>query len=191
MPKTSAGYSKDGLPKYLILVLHKWKHRSGDMRPYKILIRRNMLDVKYCPIYWILALAKTRKHYGLEAKGKIFTWQFPCGNKPKEYSQKYRRSIKRLFVIASKNPGYEYLAACSSHSIRRSAALWANRSKLSRATIMDIGRWNDLMTLFKYLDQGEAEIRALQIEDPNWEDPICRVWVCETIVLTPPTRSNV
>lgn len=190
LPKTEDGFDADGLPKYLVFVMHNWKHRSGDMYPYKILVRRNYLDAKYCPIFWVLSLAKTRKFYGESLRGKIFTWQFPCGDKPKRYSERYRRAIKRLFIIASKEPGFEYLAECSSHSIRRSAALWANRSKIDRSMIMDIGRWNDLTTLFKYLVQGNAEIRAYQIENPNWEDPICRVWVCKTEVINRSIRQN-
>jgi hypothetical protein len=55
---------------------------------------------------------------------------------------------------------------------------------------MDIGRWNDLTTLFKYLQQGNADIRAYQIENSDWEDPICKVWVCETEVINRPLRSD-
>ena len=190
LPLTEDGYDDDGLPRYLIFVMHHWKHRSGDTYPYKILIRRNRLDAKYCPIFWVLALAKTRKFYGLELKEKVFTWQFSCGNKPKRYSEKYRRAIKRLFIIASKEPGFEHLAKCSSHSIRRSGALWANRSKVGRPMIMDIGRWNDLTTLFKYLSQGNADIRRFQVENSNWEDPICRIWVCQTEVINRPIRND-
>ena len=190
LPKTEDGFDADGMPKYLVFVLHNWKHRSGEMYPYKILVHRNYLDAKHCPIFWTLSLANTRRFYGEELKGKMLTWQFPCGNKPKRYSERYRRAIKRLFCIASKEPGYEYLAECSSHSVRRSAANWANRSKVDRSMIMDVGRWNDLTTLFKYLMQGNAEIRRYQIENSNWEDPICRIWVFETEVITRPLRNN-
>lgn len=148
-PASEGAYCKDGIPEFIVIVWTNWKSRSHSKRnqPYRLHLHRNHVNANFCPVTWLcmyLALYKI-------TKGPIF--QTPSGDylSPMVWT----RMVYKIFDEASKQiPGLE---KCTTHSMRRSGAIWAGRCRAPLSVVRMTGRWKSIEILMKYLHAGTSE----------------------------------
>ena len=175
-------WDKDGMPKYIILVMLNWKSRRKESRgkPYPLKIHRNRLDPTYCPVTWLM----TYWHLAGITEGAIFQqngeavkddawcsmtnhWFVQAGLR-----RKGTRGDPETGAGATKPSG------CSNHSIRRSSAQWAGRCGAREMDVRNAGRWLSMQILAKYMAQGAVQREEYEDdEDGPQEDPIFKMFV--------------
>jgi hypothetical protein len=157
----------DRLPLFIIVAWRKWKGRPAKFKqsPYRMRIMANVLDLRFCPIHWLMKSLAIRKQKN--NSDPIL---------PRMSSQTYQLNLKKLFACNEYDAAGKGKYTCySSHSIRRSAAQWAGRCGLGELTIRDIGRWCSLDNMAKYVAEGER-IKS-EMEFNHGIDPIVNFWV--------------
>jgi hypothetical protein len=153
-------FDSDGLPPWVILRLTNWKQKKSVREgghELEFMIFRNHLDQRFCFVTHFILMKHmlSNVHKYDITKGPIFGHAFGTEGTEKQ-SINYRNALKHMFVVASKiDPKFEHLAECSSHSIRRTFAQWADTCGLDIGKIMSIGRWRDILTLKKYVDDNQ------------------------------------
>jgi hypothetical protein len=170
----------DGLPAWIIVKLRDWKWRKTKRRggkPLEFLIKRNYLDPRFCFIFNLFMMSNVFGYKGGKEKGRIFGKTFNSKN-----SKAYIGALKHMFVTASTIPGYEHLEKCSSHSVRRTFAQWADTCGYDPFAIMEIGRWTDVPTLRIYVDANRNAQKKNLLLDPKYENPGFKLWLFETEV---------
>ena len=71
-PSTAGLHAADGFPAYLEIRLDAWKGTDADSpMKYSILLWRNRVDVRFCPVYWTLFLMRLLKECGI-TQGPLF-----------------------------------------------------------------------------------------------------------------------
>ena len=172
----------DGFPAWIIVKLRNWKWRKSKKRggkPLEFMIKRNYLDPRFCFIINLFMMKNVLLDGGNSCtEGKMFGANF--GNKT---SSNFIGALKRMFFVASKTaPGLEHLAKCSSHSVCRTFAQWADTCGYDPFCIMEIGRWTDVPTLRIYVDANRHAQRKMLIMNPQYENPGFKVWLFDTEV---------
>eukprot|EP00978_Attheya_sp_CCMP212_P034306 scaffold142967_cov27-Attheya_sp.AAC.2 len=126
-------------------------------------------DSDVLPPWVILKLTNWKQKKSVREGGPIFGHAFGTEGTDKN-SVNYRNALKHMFVVASKiDSKFEHLAKCSSHSIRRTFAQWADTCGLDIGKIMSIGRWRDIITLKRYVDDNQNQhIRYISL-DANYQ----------------------
>jgi hypothetical protein len=171
----------DGLPAWIVVKLRNWKWRKSKKRggkPLEFMIKRNYLNASFCFVTNFVLMTNVFLDHGEDCtKGPIFGNTF--GNKN---SKKYAAAVKRMFVVASRIPGHEHLKHCSSHSIRRTFAQWADTCGYDPFSIMELGRWSDVPTLRIYVDANRNAQKRMLMLDSTYQNPGFNVWLFETEV---------
>jgi hypothetical protein len=101
-------------------------------------------------------------------------------------SNKYTGTLKWRFVVASRIKGHEHLAKCSSHSICRTLAQWADSTYgYDPFSIMEIGHWSDVPAMLHIYVHANcnAQKKNLLLKS-NYENPGFKVWLFEMEVFT-------
>jgi hypothetical protein len=168
-PEDKAHYREDGMPMFITLVSTDWKGRPRKHRkkPYRIRLWMNPLHAEYCPITWLLKalsinqpdVSATLLEKDTYNNGPIFI---------KMSSVTYQKYLKDLFQ-AARIPGH------TSHSVRRSAAHWAAQCGLDVLEIKDIGRWQALTHLERYVSEGK-QYHEQRVSLRGF-DPVVGFWV--------------
>jgi hypothetical protein len=78
---------------------------------YFIMIRRNYMDSRFCPVFWLM--------YMLALKKEAW-WSNDRSSVPYQEIGNFQKHLKTLFKAAG-------LPKCSSHSVRQMASQWAIR----------------------------------------------------------------
>jgi hypothetical protein len=161
LPANRRDWLRDGTPRYLDLVWYNWKgRRSANVgSEYHIRIYHNPKHLKYDPITWIIKEWRSRTRAELKEPGaEVF---FPL-------SARAWNEALRTYVFGPLD------LACTSHSVRRSAAQWAGRCGSDISVIRNVGRWECLSELLKYVAEGNE--RSLIMTRDHDADPIFDFW---------------
>lgn len=152
--------TEDGLPLWISLVWHDWKGRPEKYQKaaYTIRLHMNPQDFRFDPIHWLV------QHWAL--RGTMDE------NEPilsKLTATSYQNSLVTIF------DQLDVKISCTSHSIRRSATMWAARCGANFAVIRNVGRWESLKHMLTYLSEGN--LLAQQQKKDFGRDPILDFWV--------------
>jgi hypothetical protein len=160
-PTNTDDYTDDGIPSWIELTWMDWKSRPVNKKgsPYLIRLYHNPKSLNFCPVHWLYTHWVLRKPADRDIEGApIFT--------PMD-SRTYQKALRQLF----KGAGVE-CEACSSHSVRRSAAQWAGRCGANIVTIKNVGRWETLLNLLRYVSDG-VQVHTMAMQDStSGVDPI-------------------
>lgn len=171
-PQNKRSYYSDGLPHYVDLVWNKWKSRPThhNHRDYHIRLYANPFDKTFCPVHWLFEHWTDSGHFdhpeNADKSPNIILGIFQSSLT----SDTWRNTLRTLFHKA----GYK----CSSHSIRRSAAMWASRCGLGFDVIKDIGRWASSEELSKYLAEGRI-LEERKYADDEVGDHLIGFWILD------------
>lgn len=154
LPAAAEMWDTDGLPKYINVGWRDWKSRkkSSKNKLYNIMLWRNHLDPRFCPVTWLMCWIK---YSGLKS-GKV--WGAMC-------SDLWTRKLAMFYGFMGK-------PECTPHSIRRTAAQWAARCGDMGWGPRNAGRWRNWGTVMIYIAQGSAQARNY----PEGKDPILTTW---------------
>lgn len=132
---------------------------------YGACLSANPLDARFCPVHWLLqTLAIGRERAGDDIDGWLNGPVIP-----KQSAKTYNEQLKKLFKAAGV-PKY------SSHSFRRSGAMFAGRCGVDITDVRDIGRWVTLRHVGRYITEGKSRHDQLLVEHGG-DDPIYKFWV--------------
>jgi hypothetical protein len=163
-------FESDGLPAWVILKLTDWKQKKPNNeggKDLEFMIYRNTLDSRFCFVYYFFQMQNMLADLGKDiVKGPIFGHIFGTGEGA---SIKCRNAEKHMFKVASNiHPDFAHLAECSSHSVRRTMAQWADTCKYDAFNIMQIGRWLDINTFKKYVEDNKILTKKSEAVDTNY-----------------------
>jgi hypothetical protein len=158
-PTNPDDWTEDGMPSWIELTWTCWKARPANQKrePYLIRLHHNPKHLQYCPVHWLIAHWTLRDDDLDNANAPMFT---------RLGSIQYQKALSDLFKEAG-----QHCEACSSHSVRRSAAQWAGRCGADVCTIKNIGRWICLTHLLKYVSEG-VQVHLIMMSDFRGADPI-------------------
>jgi hypothetical protein len=159
-PSTSVGYMPDGTPLWIQVDWMMWKGRKkGKKGKYPMKIHANPKNTRYCPVHWLLEHWNMRTDLSGAKDEKA-----PILDELK--SEAWRNTLKNLFGLCG-------LTCFSSHSLRRSAAMWASRCGATLYVIKNVGRWETVEQMLLYVAEGKMMVlRAMKENggvDPVWE----------------------
>jgi hypothetical protein len=156
-------YYECGLPNHIIIKWRNWKGRKLRKGvPYAVRLCANPINPKYCPVTWLL------RHWAIDWKNGVSLTEGPI--LPPIHTRTHQEQMKGLFRLVGK-PHF------SSHSFRRSGAQWAARCGLDTLAIKDIGRWQSLANVERYMAEGVAYTKRRLEELGTTTDPIVQFWV--------------
>ena len=193
-PADSEDWSPDGIPRYIKLKLTWWKSRK-KLQPVYYIIWRNYINTIYCPVFNLLLWLRVSK---IE-QGPIFVklkgdkLHRDCC-KAEQYITKCTGSVNyKVWVDADGkevNLNYESwneickmffnganVSEASTHSIRKSAAVWAARCGAEEYQIREAGRWNAGDTYLVYVKSGKELAALANSRKDGSMDPIRKIWV--------------
>ena len=161
-PSTSIGFMADGTPLWIQVDWTHWKGRKkGQRGAYPIKIHANPKNTRFCPVHWLL------EHWSLRNDND----GSKDGTAPildKIGSETWREWLKQLFLSVG-------LHSYSSHSLRRSAAMWASRCGATLYVIKNVGRWETVEQMLLYVAEGRLMmLRA--IKENGGVDPVWSFW---------------
>jgi hypothetical protein len=158
-PKRAKDYDADGMPKFIEIGFHDWKARQSKYKGqlYYVFLRRNYLDQRVCPVFWLLCYLR----YDGRTTGPIFVRK----------SQTFCKMVKRLFRMSG-------LPRCSSHSFRRTAFQWAARCGGELMAIKLLARHTYNSNCFVVYMQEGYKI-TYDFDEDEEQDPIFTFWVWE------------
>lgn len=171
---------EDGVPKFIKIELREWKGNANGAKQQRLLLRRNLVNVDFCPVIAIITWIKTLVAQGikngplfpaLDNNHNSFIVEKDTGRlqrmEPGRWKEWFRRSTR--YVGGA-------FANCSTHSIRRSVVKWAARCGAQTHAIMEAGRWaNYSCNFMTYWRDGQARSSELQAVGTS-EDPIWKIW---------------
>ena len=160
LPTNPNDYTLDGIPLWIQVGMTKWKSRKrGKTAEYQIRIYANPRDLRFCPVHWLL------EHWKLNNRADERAPEAPILKAMS--STTWRLKLQNLFGLI----GHEG----SSHSVRRSAAMWAARCGASLYVIKNIGRWEAVKHVLIYVAEGRQE-SVTKMKDNDGVDPIWAFW---------------
>lgn len=193
-PSDAGDWCSDGLPRYMKIKLKWWKSRK-KLQPVEYIIWRNFLDSKYCPmlnlVLWLRAsdikqgpiYAKLRgpanyrecvqaASYVIKRRGCI-NYNVWVDDNGQEVNITYETwsDICRMFFIGAGVPD------ATTHSIRKSAAVWAARCGAEDYQIREAGRWNSGDTYMIYVKSGKSIASLAASRNDGSVDIIRKIWV--------------
>ena len=225
LPQAPSQWDADGLPKYIILSLRDWKWRTESKKckcprsakcfcshRYKMYVHRNVLDQRFCPVFWLLLWLK----YSGVQDGPIFQYLVRGGADKGDVSGKsltedqwtgmtsylfkaanlyfpaeYKKDEAGNFVKDSHNKKILLRGphGVTNQGIRRTAAQWAGRSGCKDSIdVQNNGRWKSVNQIIQYVAQGAK--KRLSVEQENGQDPIFRTWVWKPVTVPSTSTAN-
>jgi hypothetical protein len=168
-PSNPDDWYDDGTPVFIQLIWTDWKARPRKQRrsPYSIRLFSNPLDMRFCPVHWLMEfweLHDHRRENGLEKLGDI--------DDPilaNIVHTTYKLHCKALFDGVQLD--------CTPHSIRRTGAQWASQCGINLQVIRDVGRWTDIKNMFIYVAEGRQKHNKKRAESSTSEDGVFNIWV--------------
>ena len=160
-PKYTSYYDSDGMPKFCDVAFTNWKHRKPKHKGDKYYIRiwRNYLDVRFCPLSWLLLYVKYLKTEENRTTGRFF----------KAKHAAFEAMLNHVFANGGFPEG-------TTHSLRRSTYQWAGRCNAQETEMKLAARHTAQSNSFvKYVADGYAD--ASNFEDAGLPDPIRKMWV--------------
>ena len=148
-------------PKFFDVAFTNWKHRKPKHRGLKYYIRiwRNYLDVRFCPLSWLLLYVKYLKTEENRTTGRFF----------KAKHAAFEAMLNHVFANGGFPEG-------TTHSLRRSTYQWAGRCNAQETEMKLAARHTAQSNSFvKYVADGYAD--ASNFEDAGLPDPIRKMWV--------------
>lgn len=171
-------WDTDGIPKYIIIVMKRWKSRKRESldKPYEMKIHRNYLDPTYCPVTALLIYLK----YSGVTSGPLFQRKVKGAWLP--INDVIWCGMTNHWFTAAKMRGPDAKEQFTNHSIRRTAAQWAGRCGAREMDVRNAGRWRSMAILAKYMAQGAVQREEYEDdEDGPREDPIFTMWVFKKV----------
>jgi len=160
LPTNPTDYTADGIPLWIQVGMTKWKSRKGGRSAeYQIRIYSNPRDLRFCAVHWLL------EHWKLQNRADERGPRAPILRAMS--STTWRLKLHNLFGLINLEG--------SSHSVRRSAAMWAARCGASLYVIKNIGRWESVDHVLVYVAEGRQE-SVKKIKDNDGVDPIWAFW---------------
>lgn len=165
-PKSANDYLSDSLPSSVKISWTAWKGRPARTK-YPLKMYSNQIDAWYDVVFW------TMHHISVLKKSNRFDPTKPIWTMT---SDKYQKTLKRVFKWAANAYNDDRFLYMSSHFVRRSAARWARRCGASDRILLEVGRWKDWNQLKTYLGEGEDDVEL----DEDGKDPVLKFWVFKT-----------
>ena len=169
----------NGMPAFLQVELLDWKGRPARKKgvPHRLRIMCNPLDFRFCPVFWVLEHLNGRTDLD-DPLALLFT-PVSASTYRKQFGDLLDRSVtEEACVAAGVDPSLADFV--SSHSVRRTAAQWAARCGTNLITVRDVGRWETLEHLAKYVSMG-AEDHQQAKRLAGGADPIYLFWVFDSM----------
>jgi len=151
-------YTSEGLPLWISVFFTNWKGRKEEDvgKPYEIRIHANPKDLRFCPVHWLMEHWRLRTGDARDPTAPIL----------KEMSSTtWRKKLQVLF-----------------HSFRRSGAMWAKRCGADLFVIKNVGRWETVKHMMKYVAEGRLKIEDALTAN-NGVDPIFEFWPFSTATM--------
>ena len=192
LPKSKADIDVDGVPKWLVLSLSEWKGRKSNGK-YEMLLYRNYVDVRFCPVVWLLLwiqmsgikqgpiicrIDADTKHPFIACKtgimhtdkGNHYTVYLDHSNRIVNILyDEYSSILRRLFSLA----GYRGLKP---YTIRKFSVKWGARCGAKDWHLKNTGRWQKTSSHFHaYVQEGISE--SEQYCSNGKIDEIRKLWV--------------
>ena len=138
----------DGIPNYYKIRLKRWKGNpdENNRRNQTLLIRRNKLNVRFCPVIAMVLWLKTLHDVAPDdMNGPLFPALTRSHNMfERDDEGNMERTDCSTWGVwwnnATKYVG-NGLEKCSSHAIRRSVVKWAARCDAKENDVIEAGRW--------------------------------------------------
>jgi len=159
----------DGRPKFMWITLRRWKGNQYGMKKQRLKIPRNYNHEEYCPVCIMTAW--------LSVSGITSGPLFPALNAARSAlfhgkynaSKTYSKFVREAFIYVG-GP----MAACRSHSIRKSAVKWGIRCGAEEWMLIRAGRWATRSGCFLvYVEEG----MMMKEEFIGTVDPVRYFWV--------------
>ena len=177
---------KFGIPKYYILKLDRWKGNAKRKKKQTLLIPRNYINAKYCPVVAMTLWLKVLNDVAPDHKnGPLFPALRDDHNGFIIDEEGHMQIISegqhsRRWDLAVRYVRGE-LEMCSTHGRRRSVVKWGARCGCQAPDMREAGRWVPGSTDFEEYWQDGVARRALERASGE-PDPIYDVWLWEPIV---------
>jgi hypothetical protein len=147
-----------------------------------VYVERNAVNPQFCPVMALLLWLRELHDRGIKygpifpafsaRNGELFTGV----RMPSHY---YERWVTTIF----RHMGGK-TALCSSHSIRRSSAVWAARCGASETEVQRVGRWKLGSTSFRrYVEDGLSIARRFLGSARRTADPVFKFFAFHTSVV--------
>ena len=185
----------NGIPNYLILGLYDFKWRSAEAvknGPYEMLLHRNFLNAKYCPVLWLLRwisisgitqgplFPMLASNHAVVECDKVVKMHRKKGPEAQYYVKGTHGTAKPVLANMTQSMLHTinvniferagYFGICN-RSIRKTSAKWMAQCGAPEWQIKNAGRWKS-NTFQKYLDEGFFDTGLA----PH-EMPIRKLWV--------------
>jgi hypothetical protein len=209
LPEGQHLWNLDGIPDWIELGLRDWKCRqkSNKGKRYGIRVHRNFLDVRFCPVHWLLVYLHYHNiagspQYKDPNTGKLLgrplfqretndpktREHVPTGHPmiPADWTHLTDRLWWTVGPGLGNSPSDRY---CTNHSIRRSAAQWAGRCYAGEIAVRNNGRWRSMEILAIYMGQGHAAAAGARDQAGNGDgdvpawDPIEAIWYFQPVTV--------
>lgn len=182
---------KDGLPRYFMLTLTKWKHNPGQ-RTQKLIIQRNDIDPRFCPVLALVHWLRVLYAEGIE-DGPLFPAldnnHAAFVREKDDDGKEHLCTLTESCVYGWVTSLFEYVGGglknCTFHSFRRVFVKWAARCGGQQADIMAGGRWlYSSQKFMEYWGDGQVGLQEtvnMKKKNPRWVDPVYKWWVWKPI----------
>ena len=206
-PTDAEDWCADGFPRYIKITLKWWKSKK-KLQPVEYIIWRNFLNSMYCPmtnlLLWLRVsgirkgpifvklrggfyrrLCYRAEHSITKRRGSVnyTVWVDNDSNEVNLSYENWREICKMFFDRAG-------VSGATTHSIRKSAAVWAARCGAEEYQIREAGRWNTGDTYMVYVKSGKSIASLAATRSDGSVDPIRRVWVFHPTVFLATMKNN-
>lgn len=167
-----------GVPMYYTIELERWKGNRDGLKKQQLLIKRNPVSRKYCPVVAMLMWFKTLESMGVE-NGPLFPALDDSHNnfrrdKDGNILHMTGATWSRWWGSLATYVGGS-LAETTTHSLRRSVVKWAARCGARELDVVEAGRWEDSSGSFRFYWKDGSQ-RRVECEAGGTVDPVLRVW---------------
>ena len=147
-----------------------------------VYVERNAVNPQFCPVVALMFWLRELHGLGI-THGPIFPAVSARNGKlnggVRMFSTYYERWVTAIFRYTGGKT-----ASCSSHSIRRSSAVWAARCGASETEVQRVGRWKLGSTSFRrYVEDGMSISRRFLGSARRTADPVFKFFAFHTSVI--------
>ena len=168
----------DGVPRYYTIELERWKGNRDGLKKQKLLIKRNRIALRYCPVVAMMMWFQTLESLGVE-NGPLF----PALDDSHNNFRRDKEGNILHMTGATWSRWWDSLATyvggtlseTTTHSLRRSVVKWAARCGARELDVVEAGRWEDSSGSFKFYWKDGSQ-RRVEMDEGGTSDPVLRVW---------------